>query len=203
MIHLLEITPDIDLVELRKQFRKRLMTGGAVVRLAPGLSPEQRRRIFERFCADAAGDNVESMVLVQLALEEGLADDLIDDLAKLSLQPVARALLSRGDLSAAVRDSLQRHTSRSAGQRYAMRRESTELRRLDEWGLRRYFLANIGDSDAMIRARMALCRAPLPSDLRFLLGRDPEPRVRFAARSGKVRAQRSPGPQAATENPLK
>lgn len=68
MIHKIEIDDTVTFDALAKEFRKKLMTGGAVVRLRDGLTSEQRERIraeFEPHCK-----------------KFGIADEVIRELAR-------------------------------------------------------------------------------------------------------------------------
>jgi hypothetical protein len=70
MIHKFEIDDTVTFEELKREFRKKLMTGGAVVRLRSGLTPEQCERIraeFEPHCNNF-----------------GIADEVIRELSKLA-----------------------------------------------------------------------------------------------------------------------
>ena len=70
---------------LKKLFRKKLMTGGAVLRLSPDLQGDDFFRIFDRFAPQAMSHNLCSMVLVELAKSPKAPPKLKDSLAALGL----------------------------------------------------------------------------------------------------------------------
>ena len=72
MIHKILINEKTDLKELKKLFRKKLMTGGAVIRLEEGLNESQLISIYETFSIETEPNNVQSMVLRELAKESAL-----------------------------------------------------------------------------------------------------------------------------------
>ncbi|MCB0324271.1 MAG: hypothetical protein KDD69_11895 [Bdellovibrionales bacterium] len=92
MIHTLVIDGQSDPNGLLKEFRKKLMTGGAVVRLPDTLSAAELERVVERFTPEAAPHNLHSMVLVEVAKHASLTEALRSKLADLSLPNVQRAL---------------------------------------------------------------------------------------------------------------
>lgn len=115
MISTIEITPESDPAQLRKVMRKKLMTGGAVIRIAPGLAAADLEAIFNRFSAppvenetDAGGDSggagparhsASALVLKELAAEPDLDTTLRDRLMALENPEVDLMLLRRSDLS--------------------------------------------------------------------------------------------------------
>ncbi len=66
MIHTIEINENSQIPELKKLFRKKLMTGGAVVRLAPGLDAKMYSVLFERFKEGAEPNSLQELVLREL-----------------------------------------------------------------------------------------------------------------------------------------
>ena len=94
MIHTIEISDQTAVAPLKKLFRKKLMTGGAVLRLKADLSPEQLEHIFSAFSEGATEHNVQGMVLRELAKEQTLSQGLTEKLSALKLQAVSRELQS-------------------------------------------------------------------------------------------------------------
>lgn len=96
MIHTIIVDSTTKPDELRKLFRKKLMTGGAVVRLAPGLSPEQIGEIGREFLPGVVENNLNAMVLAELAKYPDLPENLAQELEKTELGSITRALKARG-----------------------------------------------------------------------------------------------------------
>ena len=71
------------------------MTGGAVIRLAEGLSGVQLSQVYELFAPEAKAHNVHSMVLCELALCSSTPLSVLDSLEKLCLADVRYALRRR------------------------------------------------------------------------------------------------------------
>lgn len=86
MIHTIYVDADTEVAALKKLFRKKLMTGGAVLRLADGLTSEQFWSIFERFAPEAASHNLCSMVLRELLESPHSPADLKERLKSLGLE---------------------------------------------------------------------------------------------------------------------
>ena len=107
MIHRVEITPELSVAELKKVFRKRLMTGGAVVRLAESVQPEHYSELIARFGDGAVENGVQSLVLVELAECDALSEEQQLALAKLGLKNVSRSLSEREHVSTAVRTAVE------------------------------------------------------------------------------------------------
>lgn len=95
MIHRIEVTSETDPAELKKLFRKKLMTGGAVIRLAQDVAAEDLRVIFTRFSPGAAPENLNSLVLAEIARAPQTDADLRRELSALALPNVQRALAGR------------------------------------------------------------------------------------------------------------
>lgn len=66
MIHTIFIDENSEINGLKKEFRKKLMTGGAVIRLKPGLSEEQKNLVRNNFMPHAEPNNIAEMVLKEL-----------------------------------------------------------------------------------------------------------------------------------------
>ncbi|MFN8389499.1 MAG: hypothetical protein U0136_04335 [Bdellovibrionota bacterium] len=95
MIHTVFVDTETALPELRKEVRKKLMTGGAVIRLRPGLSGEDRRRLFNSFLPNARPNSIAAQVLVQLAEAPDAEQALLAELTEVKLKEVSDALLNR------------------------------------------------------------------------------------------------------------
>lgn len=96
MIHTLYVSPGLTCDELRRQARKLLMTGGAVLRLTEGLSQKDQRELvneFESAAAERGGLALE--VLCQLAAYPQLDASVGETLQALQLPQLARALQRR------------------------------------------------------------------------------------------------------------
>jgi hypothetical protein len=92
MIHEIEIDRESEPVSLKKLFRKKLMTGGAVFRLKPSLSDSEIAALFTLFSGEAQPHNMCSMVLVELAKSGRLNSEQFESLQKLGLANVERQL---------------------------------------------------------------------------------------------------------------
>ncbi len=168
-----------DLDSVKKSFRKRLMTGGAVIELPSSLSLEEQSKIFE-ICEREASDGpgVARLTLVALAKHSELAPESVERLLKLSLQDLERVLFRR---------ELYNNTSRAIRSIERVSLSKTRYSSLDPITKREVFLDNIGSSDLDIENRVALVKSgDLPRDLHFLFRRDPSSKVRFAARSVRL-----------------
>lgn len=179
MIHILEITSESNPDELRKLFRKKLMTGGGVIRIAPGVTAEQEALIFDRFVADAAGHNLSASVLEQLATQVHSLE-LLFKLCDTEIPQVVSALRKRTDLPGEVRSRLK--SDRTNAQR-AIQEIALELSNYSDHELRLFFQRHLGEEEGAIEARLALCRVDSPRDLFWLMSRDANREVRFAARN--------------------
>lgn len=173
MIHAITVTPDTALEDLRKLYRKKLMTGGAVLRLAPDLCADDLELMFERFSTDAGPNNLQTEVLEQIARHEACGPWLAEKLSSLNLPRVSDALRARRLLP--LEDG--------AARREVIAAECSKLEQMSSDDLRRYFLRHIGEDDDALTGRLALCRCQnLPTDLSYLLERDSDSTVRFHAR---------------------
>jgi hypothetical protein len=72
--------------------RKKLMTGGAVLRLAPGLSAEELIEIGKQFLPGVVENNVNSMVLAELARCPELPKSFVKELENLGVESISLAL---------------------------------------------------------------------------------------------------------------
>ncbi len=92
MIHTLVVDADTYLADLKKNFRRKLMTGGAVIRLKDGLTAAEQRAIFNRFRGEAQPNNIAAQVLVQLASLAEADAEVLAELSTITLQEVRAAL---------------------------------------------------------------------------------------------------------------
>jgi len=169
VIHVVEIDAEISPDELRKQFRKKLMTGGAVLRLREGLSTQDLEKLYANFVDEALENNLAGLVLAELARAEQLPNKLRESLTSSGLSIVRRALSERSDASLDAESLLQQKTR--------------QVLQLAPEKLHGFFQAHLGDTAQAIAGRLALCSHPeLPDDLALLLGRDSDSRVRFRIR---------------------
>lgn len=95
MIHTIEVDASTEIAALKKLARKKLMTGGAVIRLSPSLSTEEQNLVFDKFHTDATEYNLAGQVLVQLATKPDVEQALLERLSSLGLRVVDRALSQR------------------------------------------------------------------------------------------------------------
>lgn len=94
-IHTIEIEESTELPELKKLFRKKLMTGGAVLRLQAGLDTKALHELFQRFSPDALEHNIASMVLREIAKSPNLSQELKSLLEETNIVSVQRTLEER------------------------------------------------------------------------------------------------------------
>lgn len=92
MIHTILVAGDVEPATLKKEFRKRLMTGGAVVRLRAGLTEGDVRSLFEKFVSEAKRYNLGALILEEIAKMKELPTDLKSSLLSLKIPEVSRHL---------------------------------------------------------------------------------------------------------------
>ena len=155
MIHTIEIDGSAELEPLRKEFRKKLMTGGGVIRIRAGLVASELQLLCDRFIASSEdrAQGVRALVGQELLRQENLPEAAKQVIIAHGIIPDTRA-----------RDtSLERSISV-----------------LDDQSLRCFFLGALGEGDEGVSHRRALAKCShLPADLMFFLGRDPDRSVRF------------------------
>ncbi len=160
MIHTIEIDGSTELEPLRKEFRKKLMTGGGVIRIRAGLEASELQQLCDRFVASgvvSTGDEkpqgVRALVGQELLRQENLPE------------AARQVIIAHG----IIPDTRARDTSLE---------RSISL--LDDQSLRCFFLGALGEGDECVSHRRALAKCShLPADLMFFLGRDPDRSVRF------------------------
>ena len=79
MIHVFTVNQTTEPEDLLKVVRKHLMTGGAVVRLEPGLSADDLLAIYDRYSPRAEPNSLAAQVLVQLAQAASVTDEAVTD----------------------------------------------------------------------------------------------------------------------------
>ena len=67
MIHRVEIDETTSFEALKKEFRKKLMTGGAVVRIKPGLNEAQLAQIRAEFAPHCKSFGIADEVIKELS----------------------------------------------------------------------------------------------------------------------------------------
>ncbi len=171
---------DSNLESVRKVFRKRLMTGGAVIELPTTLCLEEQNQIFEICEREASeGPGIARLTLVALAKHPKLLPELVEKLVELSLQDLDRVLFRRELISKPT-------SSIRSLERVSL--SKVKFSSLNVVAKREAFLENIGVSALDVENRVALVKSgELPADLHFLFRRDPSSKVRFAARSVRLR----------------
>ena len=174
MIHTVEVDTEISPSTLQKEFRKKLMTGGAILKVKSDLSAEDRLALFHRYLELAGRNNLASLVLIELARAAELSGELSALLAASDVPGVSQALAERADANSELGEQ-----SREA----ILRSKYSQIKLYGAAELRQFFQQHLGGTTAAIAGRLALCQHPeLPSDLVTLLARDSEPVVRYQAR---------------------
>lgn len=74
MIHTLFVSATTEPEALQKEFRKKLMTGGAIIRLEKGLSDDDLKLIAERFSPLVQPYNLAALVLEEVTRALGKLD---------------------------------------------------------------------------------------------------------------------------------
>lgn len=92
MIHKVLVGRDTTPQELKKTFRKKLMTGGAVLELEPGLTEAELLDLLQRFQIDAAPFGLQSEVLSLIASQIQLTPELESTFFGFGLENVTRAV---------------------------------------------------------------------------------------------------------------
>lgn len=95
MIHTICVDEATELKSLKKEFRKCLMTGGAVVRLKPDLSTEQISQMIEMFSPGAEPHSLQCMVLEEIARAPQTNEHQLAQLKSLGLPQLTAVLDSR------------------------------------------------------------------------------------------------------------
>ena len=98
MIHTIVVTPETDPTEYRKQFRKKLMTGGAVVRLSDDLQGDGCRKIYEKFEPLVEEHGIAAEVIRQLARHPLTPKEILPRMKQLGIKLVDEALQRRTDV---------------------------------------------------------------------------------------------------------
>jgi len=164
----------------RKSFRKKLMTGGAVISLPKELNEVEQQKILKKCKPEALeGPGIARLVLVALAKHSDLNSITTKGLLTTGIRDIERILFRRDLYQDSGRGSI-RSLDRLA-------KDKEEFSSLSAIEKREIFLNNIGSSARDIETRVALVKSGnLPEDLNFLFRRDPAAKVRFAVRSVPV-----------------
>lgn len=101
MIHTVHVDPSTTLLALKKEFRKKLMTGGAVLRIAEGLSADEQEQILSTFIDAAEPNNIAELVLRAFAEAEDTSTPVLERLRRLENISVKRALDKRRSVNSA------------------------------------------------------------------------------------------------------
>lgn len=92
MIHKILVGPETDIQDLKKEVRKRLMTGGAVVRLRDGLGSEDLEKIIETYCPNVERHGVQASVLIEVAKSDKLSREMGEKLLLLGLPEIENVI---------------------------------------------------------------------------------------------------------------
>ena len=95
MIHTICVDDSTEIKALKKEFRKCLMTGGAVVRLKNDLSTEQIAKMIEVFSPGAEPHSLQCMVLEEIARAPQTSPVQLSQLESLALPQILSAIDSR------------------------------------------------------------------------------------------------------------
>ena len=95
MIHRVCLEKGSELGALKKLFRKKLMTGGAVFELAEGLGEEGQLELIERFSGEAREYNLAGLALETIAKQGEDSELVVERLRGLGLRRVERAIIKR------------------------------------------------------------------------------------------------------------
>lgn len=92
MIHRVEVDEETAPEELKKLFRKRLMTGGAVIRLRSGINFTGQEKLLARYLPLVQPNNIGSLVLRELAKERPLSPKVEEALRGLGYSLIQKEL---------------------------------------------------------------------------------------------------------------
>jgi len=92
MIHTILVSPETEHDELKKLMRKKLMTGGAVIRLSSELSNEQLEEICRKFSPLAERFSLAAEVLIQVAKHRALDSSTREELRTIGLPELSRTI---------------------------------------------------------------------------------------------------------------
>ncbi len=181
-IHKIKIDSFIELAALKKLFRKKLMTGGAVLELSKNLDNEQLHQLFDEAKKEVQLPGVARLLLIELAELSSSDEKLLKSLHELEVSEIDRTLYRRSDLPSELAASIK-----DKGHIRTLEEDHKQTLRVETYSFleqRNYFLGSLGDEKTSVSKRLALLKAKsLPTDLLFLLRRDPNSEVRFVARS--------------------
>ncbi len=100
MIHTLTVDEEFELGALRKEFRKKLMTGGAVVRIPAHLAEDNIENIFARLDQALDGTvptrhSIAEEILRELIRHEASSESLLQRIGRYSSLPSIHRELAR------------------------------------------------------------------------------------------------------------
>lgn len=208
MINALDIKADSTPDSLLKGFRKKLMTGGATVKLAEGLSPDEVIKLYGRFSEGLVeGEHgLRALVLAEIAKHEQIPSAIRSRIVESNEPEVIDALFERIDLQPEEEQKLLRKVPLERRSYFLLTAQVKRLNRLSVAELEAFYQNHSpnkplardesGELEAEIdvQARLALCRrGGLDPELRRKLERDIDPRVRFAVREYFRAASGAPG----------
>lgn len=182
MIHTIDITKESTPLEVKKVFRKRLMTGGAVVRLSQGLDAETLESLTDAFLLEATEHNVQGAVLREIASAQALPQSVRKRLFQAQLAVVDRALLLRADIEQDERNEIEKRVLRGYGFSSIVERFEEKFRSLSAEQLQEHFKEYQGADEEHVASRVAIAkRKDISALLRTALEKDSHPRVRCVA----------------------
>ncbi len=85
MIHRILVGPETEISPLKKLFRQKLMTGGAVVRLRDGLNSNDLECMVDAFSEGVTPNGVQAAVLGEIARHPAATDSIRGSIAQLNL----------------------------------------------------------------------------------------------------------------------
>ena len=94
MIHTIYVDSDTELAELKKLFRKKLMTGGAVVRISSDVGHADLETIVGKFSNNVQRYSLQSLVLTEVAKRCSPEEELASKLTSLAIPEINRVLAS-------------------------------------------------------------------------------------------------------------
>jgi hypothetical protein len=176
MIHTVIVDRLATPASLKKEFRKKLMTGGAVLSLSSELSEDDILELVTRFSADAHSNNLSELCLLEiakLATELPLVRSALENLNSPKIQ---QALITEPDqISAGATDTKKRAL---------IEKTKANLLLFEKSELAAFYFDNTGRDELSVINRIALSELQLlPEDILERLKVDVDPRVRVGVRS--------------------
>ncbi len=197
MINILEIKADSTPASLLKEFRKKLMTGGATVKLNEHLSPEEVSGLYRLFAEGLveSAHGLSALVLAEIAKHGQLSSDIRASLVGSNEPEILDALFERDDIQPEEEKKLLKKIPLERRGYFLLTAQVKRLSKLSVSELEEFYQKHSPDktlpadedgeleAEVDVQARLALCRrGGLAPELRRKLERDRDPRVRFAVR---------------------